>query len=82
MQRQTVSSAVFLFAELAACTLVQLATEPLLYQIMQAVAERLQLHVVDDFIDERILQEHLRLLERNATLLHIEERCVVELTYR
>ena len=46
-----------LFTELAAFTLVQLSAETLLDQIMQTVAQRFQLHVVDDLINESVLQE-------------------------
>jgi hypothetical protein len=44
-----------LFTEFAARAFVELTTEALLYEIMQAVAERFELHVIDDFVDEGIL---------------------------
>ena len=44
-------------------TLVQLAAEALLDEIVQAVAQRLELHLVDDLVDEGILQQQFRLLQ-------------------
>ena len=41
--------------ELTALTLVQLAPETLLHEIVETVAQRLQLHLVDDFVDEGVL---------------------------
>ena len=46
-----------LFAELAACAFIQLATEALFYQIVQTVAQRLQLHLIDNLIDKGVLQQ-------------------------
>jgi hypothetical protein len=46
---------------------------------METVTERLELHMVDDFVDEGILQEQFGLFEGDASLTHIEEGCVVEL---
>ncbi len=51
-----------LLAEFTASTLVQFTTEALLHEIVQAVAEGFELHVVDDFVDEGILKEHFGLL--------------------
>ena len=45
-----------LFTELAAFALVQLASEALFYQVVQAVTQWLELHLVNDFIDESVLQ--------------------------
>ena len=69
-------------AELAAGTFVQLATEALLYQVVQAVAQGHQLDLVDYLVDESQLQQGAGLLFGNAALTHVEESRVVELTYR
>ena len=69
-----------LLAEFATGAFVEFATEAFLYEVVQAVAEGFELHVVDDLVDEGVLKQHLRLVERNATLTHIEQRCIVELT--
>ena len=45
-----------LFAEFTACTLVKFSAEALFYQMVKTVAERFELHLVDDFIDKGILQ--------------------------
>ena len=57
-----------LLAEFAALALVQFATEALLYQIVQTVAQRLQFHVVDDLVDEGVLQQQAGFLEGDASL--------------
>ena len=49
---------------------------------METVAKRFELHLVDDLVDKGILQEQLSLSERDATLAHIEEGRIVELSYR
>ena len=49
---------------------------------METVAQWLQLHLVDDFIDKCELEEQLCLFTAHATLLHIEKSSIVELTYR
>jgi len=71
-----------LFTEFATCTLVELAAEALLYEIVQAVAEGFELHVVDDLVDEGILQQHPGFGEGDASLTHVEQRRIVELTNR
>ena len=71
-----------LFAEFTAIAFVELTSETLFHQIMEAVAKRFELHVVDDLIDEGILEQEFGLLKRDATLTHIEEGRIVELTYR
>ena len=69
-----------LFAEFATGAFVEFATEALLYEVVEAVAEGFELHVVDDLVDEGILQEHFGFLQRNASLTHIEKGSIVELT--
>ena len=69
-----------LFTELTARTLVQLATEALLYQVVQTVAQWFQLHLVDDLIDKGVLQQQFRLIERDTTLTHIEQGGIVQLS--
>jgi ABC-type transport system involved in cytochrome bd biosynthesis fused ATPase/permease subunit len=69
-----------LLAEFAALALVQFATEALLYQIVQTVAQRLQFHVVDDLVDEGVLQQQAGFLEGDASLLHVEQGGIVQLT--
>ena len=49
--------------------------------MMQAIAQWLQLHLVDDFVDKCKLKEQLSLLAAHTTLLHIEQCGIVELTY-
>ena len=73
---------VCLFTELTTLALVQLAPKALLHQVVQAVAQRFQFHLIDDLVDKRILQQYLSLLKRYATLSHIEQRSVVQLAYR
>ena len=51
-----------LFAKLAAGTFVEFAAEALFYQVVQTVAQRFQLHVVDDLVDKRVLQQEFGLL--------------------
>ena len=48
--------------------------------MMQAIAQWLQLHLVDDFVDKCKLKEQLSLLTAHTTLLHIEQCRIVELT--
>ena len=70
-----------LFTEPAASALVQLSSEALLHQIVKAVTEGFELHVIDDLVDEGILQEQFGLFEGDASLAHIEESRIVELAY-
>ena len=44
-----------LFTKSATITLVELTPETLLHQIVQAITEGLELHLVDHFVDEGIL---------------------------
>ena len=46
----------FSLTQLAALALVQFSTEALLHQIVQAVAQGLQLHVVYHLVDKGVLQ--------------------------
>jgi hypothetical protein len=69
-----------LLAEFATGAFVEFAAEAFLYEVVQAVAEGFELHVVDDLVDEGVLQQHFGFLQRNATLAHIEEGSIVELT--
>ena len=50
--------------------------------MMETITQWLQLHFVDDFVDKRKLKEQLCLLTAHASLLHVEESGIVELTYR
>ena len=70
-----------LLTEFAAVALVEFAAEALLYEVVEAVAEGLELHVVDDLVDEGVLQQELGLVEGDAALTHVEEGGVVELAY-
>ena len=45
-----------LFAELAALAFVEFSAETFFYQVVEAVAEGFELHVVDDLVDEGVLQ--------------------------
>ena len=68
-----------LLAELAALAFVEFATEALLYQVVQAVAEGFEAHLVNDLVDEGVLQQQLSLGKRYASLTHIEQGGIVEL---
>lgn len=70
----------YLLAKLAALALIEFTTESLLYEMMQAITQWLQLHLVDDFVDKCKLKEQLSLLTAHTTLLHIEQGGIVELT--
>ena len=48
--------------------------------MVQAVAEGFELHVVDDFVDEGVLKQQLGLIEGDASLAHVEEGGIVELS--
>ena len=48
-------SFLLLFAELAACAFIELASETLLHKMVKAVAEGFELHLVDDLVDKGIL---------------------------
>ena len=50
-----------LFAQFAPLTLAQFASEALLHEVVQTVAEGFELHVVDDLVDEGVLQQELGL---------------------
>ena len=71
----------YLTTKPAALTFAELAAEALLHKIVQTVAKRNELHLVDDFVDESKLQQQFGLLHGNATLLHIEQGRIVELSY-
>ena len=47
---------------------------------MQTVAQRLKLYLVDYLVDEGKLKQQLGFLLADATLTHIEEGCIIELT--
>ena len=70
------------FTEFTACALVEFASESFLYKVVETITKRFELHVIDDLIDESVLQEEFSLSQRDASLTHIEEGCIVELTYR
>ena len=69
-----------LFTNSATGTFVEFATEAFLYKVMKAIAEGFKIHVVDNFVDEGILQQEFGLFKRDASLTHVEERSVVELS--
>ena len=69
-----------LFAEFTACTLVKFSAETFFYQMVKTVAERFELHLVDDFIDKGILKEQFSLIKRDASLAHIKQGGIVELS--
>jgi hypothetical protein len=58
----------------------ELASETLLHKMVKAVAEGFELHLVDDLVDKGVLKEELGFLQRDASLSHIEESGIVELT--
>ena len=70
-----------LFAEAAAFALTELATETLIDEVAQAVAEGFEGDAVEYFTDESKLQQHASFLFGNTTLTHVEEGFVVELTH-
>ena len=71
-----------LFAEFTALTFVEFPAETLFHQMVETVAEGFELHVVDDFVDEGILKEQFSLIKRDASLAHIKQGGIVQLTYR
>ena len=75
-----VLNVVLLLAELASLAFVQLSAETHLYKMVQPVLERLELHLVDDLIDEGKLKEQFRFLGTHTALLHVEESSIVELS--
>ena len=74
-------SSLFLFAESAAVAFVELASEALFHQIVETVTERFEIHVIDNFVDEGILQQQFGFFERDASLTHVEEGGIIELTH-
>ena len=62
-----------LSAQLASLALVEFAAEAFLYEIMQTVAERLELYAVYDLVDESKLKQELGLLKADAALAHVEQ---------
>lgn len=48
---------------------------------MQAIAQWLKLYLVDNLVDECELKKQFSLLLADATLAHIEQCSVVELSY-
>src|SRR3712207_8460470 len=49
---------------------------------MQAIAQRLKLHLVDYLIDKGKLKQQLSLFLADTTLPHVEHSGVIELSYR
>ena len=60
------------FAEFASLTLGELSTETFLYEVVEAVSERLKWNLVYHLCYESCLQEEACLAERYAPLLHVE----------
>ena len=52
-----------LLAEFATIAFIELASEALLYEVVETIAKGLERHVVDDLVDEGILQKELGLIE-------------------
>ena len=67
---------------MAALAFVEFATEALLYQVVQTVAQGDESHVVDDLIDEGVLQEQLGFLKGYASLTDYGNMLTVKLSYR
>ena len=70
------------FAKLAPLALVEFASEAFLNEIAQAVAQGDELNLVDDLVDEGQFEQQACLLLGDASLLHVEERRIVELPHR
>ncbi len=70
-----------LFTYRASLTLVQLTAETLLYQQMQAIFQSIQTDRIDHFVDKGKHQQQTGLARGDATLLHIEQCGIVELTH-
>ena len=70
-----------LLTHAASLTLAQLATESFLHEIVQAVAQRFEINLVDYLVDEGKLEQQLGFLLAYAALAHIEEGGIVELAH-
>lgn len=60
-------------------TLVEIAAEALLYEVVQPVLEGFEADGVDNLVDKSKLEQQPCLVEADAALAHIEEGCIVEL---
>ena len=69
-----------LFTESAASAFVQFAAEALLNEVVEAVAEGFEFHLVNDLVDKGVLQEESGLFEGDASLAHVEQGRIVELS--
>jgi hypothetical protein len=47
---------------------------------MKTITQGLKLHLVYNLIDEGILQEQLRFFQRDASLTHIKQGSIIQLT--
>ena len=70
-----------LFTEFAALALTKFSSEALFDKIVEAVAERFEANTVENLTCKGKLEKHTGLIEGNATLTHVEQSFVVELTY-
>lgn len=70
-----------LFTEPAPVALVELATDALLGEKVEAVAEGLELDLVYDFADEGYLEQRAGLVFADASLSHVKEGGLIQLSY-
>ena len=70
----------FLFAKTAVFAFVKFATEAFLYLDIEFLAQWLVFDLVDDLSHEGVLQQGACFGLGDATLTHIEERCLVHHT--
>ena len=65
----------------AALTLVELAPKAFFHEMMEPVSQRSQVHLVDHFVDKGKFKQQLGFLLADASLSHIEQSSIVELSY-
>lgn len=70
-----------LFTQLASVAFTKFASEALFYKVVKAVAQRLQLYAVNNLVDKGKLQKQVCLVAGYATLLHIEQGGIAELSH-
>jgi hypothetical protein len=70
-----------LLAQFASFAFAEFAAEALVHQVMKPVAERFEVHLVDDLVDEGCLQQQFGFLEADAPLLHVEEGGIIDLSH-
>ena len=70
-----------LLTQLAALAATELTAEALLHKIMETLTQWGKRNLVDDLTHEGKLQQQAGFLDRDATLLHVEQGGIVELAH-